>query len=598
MPTRRRIPAFALPSLLTALLLCAATAWAREGWEVRSVSVTGLPAGVADPADRLGLAARGGLLGGNAPVFREATLQADLQRLRLLLARHGYPYAAIRPSVRADERARRVSVTLAVKPGRPVRVADVRVDGVPDGLTEAGRAAASLLPRRAVFRDADAEAARRRLAADLAAAGYLHAEATLSVERPDSFTAVVALTAAPGERLRVVRTEVSGVTDDLVDLARRTMSVADSALATPALLDRARSNLRELSLFRQIRIDTEPAGPGAVALRARLAKSPYRTLRFSLGTWSDDPVRARAGWQHRNIFHHGRGLGFSGSYSLYHQEVSGRAWWPALVGARSVGEVSASWQRDDEDGYTLRNNLVETALLLRPLDRLSVRLGASLEDVTVRGTGADRDEFDSPAGRMLVFSARVHDDRTDDLLEPTRGVRLTLETAWSPPGALSVSPFGSVEGTAVGYAPLPAGAVLASRVALGLAGPLGDVETLLPNRRFFAGGATTMRGAKRRRLGPVDDDGDPIGGDAMLLASAEVRAPLWGLVSWAAFLDAGQVWADRRELTVDDLQSAAGLGLVFRTPVGPVRTDLARMLREPRAGEPRTVFHLSIGHPY
>lgn len=598
MSSVRRFPLSLLAVLLVLLAAGASPAWAREGWEVRSVSVTGLPPGVSDPTDRLGLSSRGGLLGSDDPVFRESTLQADLQRLQLLLARHGYPYAQIRPEVKADDREGRVSVTLNVRPGRPVRVAEVRVTGVPEGLEDRGRAAASMLPRRSIFRDEKAGAARKRLADELAAAGYLRAEASLTVERPDSFSAAVTLTATPGEHLRVVRTEVTGVTQDLVALARRTMSVPDSALATPALLDRARSNLRELSLFRQIRVDTEPAGPGAVVLRARLAKAPYRTLRFSLGTWTDDPIRARAGWQHRNIFRSGRGLGFHGSYSLYHQEVSGRTWWPALAGARSVAELNASWQRDDEEGYVLRNRLLEAALLLRPLDRLSLRLGASLEDVDVEGTGADRDEFDAPAGRMLVLTARVHDDRTDDLLEPTRGIRLTLDTAWSPPGALSVSPFASVEGTAVGYVPLPLGAVLASRVAMGLAGPLGDAGSLLPNRRFFAGGATTMRGAKRRRLGPVDGDGDPTGGGARLLAAAEVRAPLWGFLDWAAFLDAGQVWRDRRSLSWDELATAGGLGLVGYTPVGPVRFDVARRLREPRAGEPRTVFHLSIGHPF
>lgn len=337
---------------------------------------------------------------------------------------------------------------------------------------------------------------------------------------------------------------------------------------------------------------------GAVAVRARLAAAPYRTLRFSLGTWRDDPVRARAGWQHRNLFRRGRGLSFHASYSLYRQEVGGRASWPALVGARSVGELDASWQREDEEAYTLRNRLLEAALLLRPLDRLSLRLGASLEDVLVEGTGAHRDEFDAPAGRLLVLSARIHDDRTDDLLEPTRGLRLTLESAWSPPGMLSVSPFASLEATAVGYAPLPAGAVLAARVAAGAAGPAGEAEVLLPNRRFFSGGATTMRGFKRRRLGPVDDDGDPTGGEARLLAAAELRAPVAGIFGLAAFLDSGQVWRDRRDLAWSDLIAAGGLGLVVRTPVGPVRLDVARLLREPPPGEPRSVLHLSIGHPF
>ena len=194
----RRILHVALPALLALLAVGPAPAWAREGWEVQSVSVTGLPSGVSDPSDRLGLSSHGGLLGEDDPIFRESILQADLQRLKLLLARHGYPYAEIRPEVKSDDRERRVSVTLTVRPGRPVRVGEVRVTGVPDGREDAGRAAASMLPRRSVFRDQRAKDARKRLTDDLAAAGYLHAEASLTVERPDSFTATVTLSATPG----------------------------------------------------------------------------------------------------------------------------------------------------------------------------------------------------------------------------------------------------------------------------------------------------------------------------------------------------------------------------------------------------------------
>lgn len=576
----------------------AAPASAREGWEVRSVSVRGLPSGVEDPSPRLQLTARPGFLGGGTAVFRGTVLEADLRRLQLHLAQHGYPYARIMPEVRPDDRASRVTVVFQVHPGRPVRVADVQVRGAPPELPEARRLAARILAPGRVFTDALAERARVSLAARLAGAGYLLGEASLAVERPDSFTATAVYTLTPGLRQRIVLTEVSGVSDDLADLAVRTMSVPDSVLATPALLERARDNLRELQLFRQIRLGTTPAGDGALVLGARLAPAAPRTARVSLGTWSDDPIRVRAGWQHRNLFRRGRGLGFRGSYSPYRQELGGRAWWPALAGPRSVAEVGATWLREDEESYTLSNRLLETALLLRPAGRLSLRLGASLEDVRVEGTGLDRSDFDAPDGRMLVLAARLHDDRSDDLLEPTRGTRLTLDLAWSPPGALSVSPFASLEATAAGYMPLPGGLVLATRVAAGSALPLGEVGSLQPNRRFFAGGVTTMRGAKRRRLGPLDDDGDPVGGEARLLAAAELRAPLTGLLGLTAFFDSGQVWADRSDLSWADLTTAAGGGVVIRTPVGPVRADAARLLRTPRAGEPRTVIHLSIGHPF
>jgi outer membrane translocation and assembly module TamA len=444
-----------------------------------------------------------------------------------------------------------------------------------------------------VFADDGVRDAHDRLALALARSGYALAEVHSRVERPDSFSVVPVFDVTAGGVQRFGSLTVEGLPEDLEDLALKTLGVPAGARYSPTLVSRARDNLRELQLFRRIRLATAAEAPGVLRLTADLAAAAPRTARVSLGSWSDDPIRLSGEWRHRNRFRYGRGLGFHGALSFYHRELGARIWWPALLGPRSVVELV-----EDEDSYTLENRLIEAAVLLRPVGRLSLRFGASLEDVLVTGTGLDRTVFTEPDGRQLVFSTRLHDDHADDVLYPTRGARLGLDLAWSPPGALSVAPFASAEAQVVVYAPLPAGVVLASRLAVGVARPLGDSESLLPNRRFFAGGVTTQRGYKRRRLGPVDGDDDPIGGQARLLASRELRVPAMGWLDLTAFIDAGQVWSDRADLGTDDLAVALGGGLVVHTPVGPVRTDLARLTAAPRAGEPRTVFHLAIGHPF
>ena len=83
-----------------------------------------------------------------------------------------------------------------------------------------------------------------------------------------------------------------------------------------------------------------------------------------------------------------------------------------------------------------------------------------------------------------------------------------------------------------------------------------------------------------------------------MLVAGELRVPLMGFLEAALFLDSGQVWARNDGVSASDLETALGGGLVFHTPVGPVRLDLARLIDEPRLDEPRTVFHLAIGHPF
>jgi translocation and assembly module TamA len=152
------------------------------------------------------------------------------------------------------------------------------------------------------------------------------------------------------------------------------------------------------------------------------------------------------------------------------------------------------------------------------------------------------------------------------------------------------------------YRTLAAGTTLASRLDLGVAQPLGDAAELLPSNRFFAGGTSTMRGYKRRRLGPVDAANEPVGGEAMVLAGAEVRQTLGSIgslpVGLTGFLDTGQVWATRQAARGDDIAAAVGAGVWVRTPVGPARLDVAYNLGAPAHGDARTVFHFAIGYPY
>ena len=107
-----------------------------------------------------------------------------------------------------------------------------------------------------------------------------------------------------------------------------------------------------------------------------------------------------------------------------------------------------------------------------------------------------------------------------------------------------------------------------------------------------------MRGCKRRGLGPLDTEGDPLGGDRLALAGAELRAPLFGPLGMALFVDGGRLETHGQEQVGDRWRSAVGTGLQFGTPVGPVRLDWAWNPQRPPAGQPRQVLHLSIGQPY
>ncbi len=569
-----------------------------DGWSVADVEVSGMPGGVAGgTAAGLALSAPAGFLGGAEAVISPALLAQDHARLLLLLARNGYPYAVVthRFESRGDRRAK---VIFEITPGLPVLIGNVSLSGSPAERPGLIGLARGMISPGDVFRDEVVASVVKAATLEVARAGYAAPLVEVAVAFVDSFYADVSFTVRAGERSVIASVSIVGVPQDLEGLALKSMDVKTGVMFSPDLVPRAQDNLRELQLFRQIKVGIERVGPGELEMHADLAPGAFRSANVSVGSWSDDTVRIQAGWKHRNIFHQGRGLGFRGSYSRHLREVGADAWWPALLGPRSLTNFGVIYHHEDEDSYDLENFIIEVATLLKPANRVTLRFSAAVEDVTVIVRDESRDQFEGTQGRQLVFGARLNRDRSDNMLYPSRGTRLTLEGAISPPGFMSEAPFVSVEATGVVYVPLPGDLVLASRVAMGSARALGDATDLLPNRRFFAGGVTSMRGAKRRRLGPTDNVGDPVGGEARWLAATELRIPLAGFLEAAVFIDAGQVWSDAGDWSFDGLATAAGGGLVIHTPVGPVRLDMARMITEPHAGEPRTVIHLAIGHPF
>jgi translocation and assembly module TamA len=115
-----------------------------------------------------------------------------------------------------------------------------------------------------------------------------------------------------------------------------------------------------------------------------------------------------------------------------------------------------------------------------------------------------------------------------------------------------------------------------------------DFHELPSSVRFFAGGAQSVRGYAYQSLGPRDRRDEVIGGNHLMVGSIELDHSLndkWGI---AAFYDAGNAV----DSFADKLERGAGVGVRWRSPVGPVRVDLATAVS--RDDHPWRL-HISIG---
>jgi outer membrane protein insertion porin family len=235
-----------------------------------------------------------------------------------------------------------------------------------------------------------------------------------------------------------------------------------------------------------------------------------------------------------------------------------------------------------------------------------------------------------PQVRLSTVSSSLIRDTRDDPLGPSAGSLIGWDTEVA--GRAIGSEVGFVKSFVQGhlYRRLPGrrAIVFATGARLGLAagfarevprvdedgnpvpGPGGEtlmvtIDDLPASERFFAGGDTTVRGFGLDQLGTratLDDNGFPKGGNAVLVVNAELRVPIWGDLGAVAFVDGGNVFARVDDFAIGDIRGAAGFGLRYRSPIGPLRLDLGfkldRQLLPNGEQERPTALHISLGQAF
>ncbi|MBD3162998.1 MAG: BamA/TamA family outer membrane protein [Candidatus Eisenbacteria bacterium] len=586
-----------LPSVSAAQSLSADPALYR-GWEISGFEIEMEDVGLeSDLKKGLAMTGQGMLFWKEHPLFSPEAFNGDLERTKLFLARHGYPSAEIRPRFDPRTKDREVKVLFDIELGPAVRLSETRTEAFPPELEE--RAAKILeIEKGERLTDRRVEGRMRELLRILQEGGYARARIRVEIERPAPEEARVLYVVRAGPVYRFARTIVRGASEDLSEVVRRSVDVEEGSIYSPEPLERAEENLRTLDLFRRVQIHTEEVDGDRLNVIAELAERPPQSVDAGVGYWTVDQARVSATWKHRNLLRAGRGLALEGSYSQFLQTAQARVWKPVLFHSRTRGSVALRGQRESEETYRLLAGEIEVAATYLHSLKTTMRPSITLSVFDLEARTDSAGAFDDPGPNLISFGFSWTRNDLNDQLQPTSGTFVLLGTESGLPGFETTRNYTLLEPEATAYVPLIGGLVFASHLRFGYALPPNRANELLPNKRFYAGGTTSMRGYERRMLGPLDANGKPIGGIAEIEGAVEIRFPIYWRFGGAAFCDVGQVWADRTAIQPFDLEVAVGPGLMLRTPIGPIRADVGFPVTPVPDGFPETLFHLSVGQVF
>jgi outer membrane protein assembly complex protein YaeT len=538
------------------------------------------------------------------PSAERRDLEAKAEAVRLFYQRNGYfeataeilPPSGVEPAI------------LRVSEGLPCRVASVSVHAA-EGKTpdEAERAAlARDLPLRAgtVFSADDYEASATVVLHRLREEGRPFAEVNPeAVVNLADRSATVIYTVKPGERCTVGTVVFLGMDLSEERVLRRALAIAPGDLYRQSKVEESRDALYKLGLFDAVTFVNQPgSAPGTVDIRVRLREGKPHRIRLGLGYGSEDRIRGLVRWETLRFASHTLQVGAEAKASAIDSRLQTYLRRPYLWDSKTTGLTDLTLGRRVEEDFRYDYLKAQAGLQRQFTRHLQGSSFLVLERVLqFTPDQALRDAIDNGArdiATMASVAVGVMYRSTDEPLDPTRGTILNLYV--EPTQVLDHGgPFFTkaiLEGRQ--FVGLGQGWVLGFRLKAGViyAGASRDEVPL--SRRFYAGGANSIRGYGYNTLGPLDANGALVGGDGLLEASTELRFPLKGELTGLVFADAGNAFAKPFKIRSEGLRAGAGLGVRYQTPVGPIGLDLAWRLKEDPLNPSPYQIYFFIGYAF
>jgi translocation and assembly module TamA len=536
-------------------------------------------------------------------------VQDDIDRVQQVLKSHGYYAGVVTPSIDAD--ADPAQVVIDVQPGQLFQLTRYRIVYAPPPPPESAPTLASDVNLK-LGQPASAEplvTAEQQILRQLQERAHPDARIVdrRYVANPADHSISAEITVDAGPAARFGPLHISGL--DRVDPAY----IDRIARWTPGepydirKVERLRTRLVRTGLFDSVAL--EGSRPGTTTTtEAKKAPPPTSDVvpidfavveraprSVSLGvTYStdDEGFGGEASWEHRNLFGHAERLTLTARGSEVRQEVVGQFRKPNVIRLNQALVANANFTNEDSDAF---RGLIAGAFVgveRKFLRHWTITAGPAAEISRIRQSG-ETDRF-----VIMGANSTIVYDRRNDPLNPTRGMIATASLAPYTSVAATNTRFLVIDESLSGYLPV----IGEDRLVLAARGRLGNIvskstDEIPANQHLYAGGGGSVRGYAFRSIGPLDHNGDPLGGRSAIEANVETRIKVTEQVGVVPFVDGGQVYGNTIPSFDEDLQWAAGLGLRYFSAVGPLRLDVAVPINKRDVDDPFQVY-FSIGQAF
>jgi translocation and assembly module TamA len=363
----------------------------------------------------------------------------------------------------------------------------------------------------------------------------------------------------------------------------------------PKILRELRERLSGVSLFKTVIVEVADSADvdGHRSVLVELSERDHRVVAVGARvSSSDDFLSGNASWEHRNLFGGGETATLETTLSTLEQEALARLRKPQFLIRGQTFIASAAIHHEKSDAFEEASLTGFAGLERKASETITTNIGIAGELASLS------DSVDESFFGLVGVPVSIARDTRDSTLDAKKGSLISATiTPWAN---VSDSSSGFVVGEVSGaiYQVLGTPRIVgAARARIGgiIAGGLRDIPV---NKRFFAGGGSSIRGYEFRHVGPLDVGGDPTGGQSVIEFGAELRLGVTDEIEVVPFIDGGQVYETTIPSFEGQMRWAVGLGVRYKTPIGPIRMDVAFPVNRRDGIDDLFQFYISIGQAF
>jgi len=527
--------------------------------------------------------------------YSRAKLNADLESLRSYYLTRGYlEFRIDSTQVVISPDKQDINIAINVTEGERFVVSAVRLEGNYLGKEEDFKPLVTIRPGQAY--NADSVVQTTKAFTDFFGNfGYAFAqvEARPEVDRVNNRVALV-LQAEPSRRAYVRRINVAGNNRTRDEVVRRELRQFEAAWYDADKIKLSRDRVDRLGFFKDVSVETQevPGAPDQVDLTITVVEKPTGNLSLGAGFSSGDGLGLTAAIRQENAFGSGNSLGVQVNTSKINRTIVFSTTDPYFTVdgvSRSVDVYhrSASPYTDTASyklvtsGASLRFGVpfteVDTVYFGAGVERTRIVPGTNLPAAYT--TYANQFGYSSATVPLTVGWAR---DTRDSALVPNNGVFQKFTGEW---GVAGDAKYITASYQYQHYVALNKQFTVAFNGDIGLGKGLSGLPFPL-FKNFYGGGLGSVRGFEQGSLGVRDATTDAsLGGSKKLNLNLELLTPFPGAgndrtLRMFTFFDIGNVYGENQPLRLNQLRAAAGVGISWVSPVGPLRLAVARPVRK------------------